>query len=139
MQVLKGQDDQEMANGIGLLSNQEVKKVILKWGMWWRWLMHSPLVWQASPEGLKVTTIVPNPLRISPQTHASCRWRRVRMHKIITCPCINTSYVLWLDWLCAYCYHSSMSWNFCLFVICFECFYVLINLYLFLCQKSKNT
>ena len=30
MQVLKGQEDQEMTKGIGLLSNQKVKKVILE-------------------------------------------------------------------------------------------------------------
>ena len=81
MQVLKGQEDQEMAKGIGLLSNQKVKKVIPEWGMWWRWLMHSPPVWQASPEGLKVITIVPNPLGISPQTQVWCGWRRVHMLK----------------------------------------------------------
>ena len=85
LQALKnssvGWKDQDMAKGIGLLSNQKVKKVILEWGTWWRWLMHSPPDWQASPEGLKVITIVPNPLGISPQTQVSCRWRRIHMHK----------------------------------------------------------
>ena len=81
IQVLKGQEDQNMEKGIGLLSNQKVKKVIPKWGMWCGWLMHSPPVWKVSPEGLKVTTIVPNPLGISPQTQVSCTWRRVHMHK----------------------------------------------------------
>ena len=70
-----------MTKGIGMLNNQKVKKVISEWGMWWRWLMHSPPVWQASLEGLKVITIVPNPLGISPQTQVSCGWRRVHMHK----------------------------------------------------------
>ena len=81
MQVLKGQEDQEMAKEIGLLSNRKVKKVIPEWGMWWRWLMPSLPVWQASLESLKVTTIVPNPLGISPQRHVPCGWRRAHMHK----------------------------------------------------------
>ena len=70
-----------MIKGIGLLSNRKVKKVIPEWGMWWRWLMPSLPVWQASLESLKVTTIVPNPLGISPQRHVPCGWRRAHMHK----------------------------------------------------------
>ena len=81
IQVLKGREDQEMTKGIGMLSNQEVQMVISEWWMWWRWLMHSPLVWQASAEGLKATTLVPNPVGISPQTHMTYGWRRVLLHK----------------------------------------------------------
>ena len=69
MQVIKGQEDQEMTKEIRLLSNQEVKMVIPEWWMWWKWSMHSPPVWQASPEGLKATILVPNPIGLSPQTH----------------------------------------------------------------------
>ena len=32
-------------------------------------------------EGLKVLTLVPNPIGISLQTHVTCGWRRVLMHK----------------------------------------------------------
>ena len=35
-------------------------------------MIDAPLVWQASPEGLKDTTLVPNPIGISPQTHVPC-------------------------------------------------------------------
>ena len=34
IQVLKGQEDQDMTKGIGMLNNQKVKKVIPEWGMW---------------------------------------------------------------------------------------------------------
>ena len=81
IQVLKGREVQDMTKGIGMLNNQKVKKVILEWGMWWGWLMHSPPVWQASTKGLEATTLVPNPIGISPQTHVMCGWRRVLMHK----------------------------------------------------------
>ena len=79
IQVLKGREDQEMTKGIGLLNNQEAKMMILEWWIWWRWLMYSPLVWQTSTKGLKVTTLVPNPIGISPQTHVTCGWKRVHM------------------------------------------------------------
>ena len=52
-----------------------------EWWTWWRWLVHSPTVWKASLEGLKVLTLALNPIGISPQTHMTCRWRRVLMHK----------------------------------------------------------
>ena len=64
MQLIKGQEDQEMTRGLGLLSHQEVKMVI---SAWWRWLVHSPPVWQDSPKGLKAITLVPNPIGISPK------------------------------------------------------------------------
>ena len=91
MLVIKGQEDQGMTRGLGLLSHQEVKMVIPEWWTWWRWLVHSPTAWKASLESLKVLTLVPNPIGISPQTHVTCRWRRVLMHDHLLCPCINTS------------------------------------------------
>ena len=51
VQVIKGQ---EMTRGLGLLSCQEIEMVISEWWTWWRWLVHSPTVWKASLEGLKV-------------------------------------------------------------------------------------
>ena len=93
MHEIKGQEDQEMTKGIGLLNNQKAKMVILEWWMWWRWLMHSPPIWQTSTEGLKVTTLVANLIRISPQTHVARGWRRVLMHDHLLCPCINISNV----------------------------------------------
>ena len=81
MQVIKGQEDQEMTRGLRLLSHQEIKIVIPKWWTWWRWLVHSPTTWKASLEGLKVLTLVPDPIRKSPQTQVTCGWRRILMHK----------------------------------------------------------
>ena len=78
---IKVQEDQETTKGIGLLSNQEVEMVISEWWMLWRWLMHSPPVWQASTKGLEATTLVSNLIRISPQMHVTCGWRGVLMHK----------------------------------------------------------
>ena len=80
MQVIKGQEGQEMTRGLGQLSHQEIEMVIPEWWTWWRWLVHSPTTWKVSLEGLKVLTLVPNPIRISPQTHVSWLWR-VLMHK----------------------------------------------------------
>ena len=93
MHEIKGQEDQEMTKGIGLLNNQKAEMVIPEWWMWWRWLMHSPPIWQTSTEGLKVTTLVANLIRISPQTHMARGWRRVLMHDHLLCPCINISNV----------------------------------------------
>ena len=81
IQVFKGQEDQEMTKEIGLLSNQEVEMVIPEWWMLWRWLMHSPSIWQVSTKGLEATTLAPNPIRISLQTHVTCGWKGVLMHK----------------------------------------------------------
>ena len=81
MLVIKGQKDQEMTRGLGLLSHQETEMVIPEWWMWWRWLVHSPTSWKVSLEGLKVVTLVPNPIGISTQMHMTCGWRRVLMHK----------------------------------------------------------
>ena len=88
--------------------------------MWWRWLMHSPPVWQASLEGLKVTTIVPNPLGISPQMQVSCGWRRVHMHKQYN-----------IDCLCDLCYLSSMCWKFL-----FVCLLFALNVFTFFFYQS---
>ena len=80
-QVLQGLEDLEMTGEIGLMNRQEVKMVISEWWTWWRWLVHSPIAWKASHEGLKALTPVPNPIRISPQTQVTCGWKRVLMHK----------------------------------------------------------
>ena len=66
MQMLQGHEDLEMTGEIGLVNRQEVEMVISEWWMWWRWLVHSPIAWKASHEGLKALTLVPNPIRISP-------------------------------------------------------------------------
>ena len=85
MQVLRGQENQEMTKGIGLLSNQEVEMVIPKWWMWWKWSMHSSPVWQDSLKGLKAITLVPNPIGISPK-HTWCVGEE-------GCSCMITYYV----------------------------------------------
>ena len=43
--------------------------------------MLSPTAWRASHEGLKALTLVPNPIRKSPQTQVTCGWKMVLMHK----------------------------------------------------------
>ena len=55
--------------------------VIPEWWTWWRWLVHSPIAWKASHKGLKALTLVPNPIRISPQMQVTCGWKRILMHK----------------------------------------------------------
>ena len=67
MLVIKGQENQEMTGGLGLLSHQEVEMVIPEWWTWWRWLVHSPTAWKVSLESLKFLTLVPNPVGISPK------------------------------------------------------------------------
>ena len=81
MLVIKGHEGQEMTRELGLLSHQEIEMVIPEWWTWWRWLVHSPTAWKTLLEGLKVLTLVPNPIRISPQMHVTCGWWRVLMHK----------------------------------------------------------
>ena len=80
LRALKNAIDQR-SRGLGLLSHQEVKMVISVWWTWGRWSVHSPLAWKASLEGLKILTLVPNPIGISPQMHVMCGWRGVLMHK----------------------------------------------------------
>ena len=81
VQLLQGHEDLEMTGEIELVNHQEIEMVILEWWTWWRWLVHSPTAWKASHEGLKARTLVPNPIRKSPQTQVTCGWKRVFMHK----------------------------------------------------------
>ena len=139
MQVINGQEDQEMTRGLGLLSHQEVKMVISLWWTWWRWSVHSPLAWKASLKGLKVLTLVPNPIGISPQTHVMCGWRGVLIHKHYNMSIYQffLYFVTMLDCVL----FASLSWKLFLSVSIPNVFTLLffINLFLFLCQKSKNT
>ena len=111
--------------------------MISKWWTWWRWLVHSTTAWKALHEGLKALTLVPNPIRKSPQTQVTCGWKRVLMHKH---------------------YNMSMHQYFLCFMTVFDCllidyvggclffylcillfiFFFLINFFLLMCQKSKN-
>ena len=140
MQVLQGLKDLGMNREIGLVNRQEVKEVIPEWWTWWRWLGHSPTVWKASHEDLKALTPVPNPTRISPQTQVMCRWKRVLMHKhynmsmhqyflcfVTLFGCLLIDYVIWN--LCVY-----------FFILSYKLFsmLLLINLFILMCQKSKN-
>ena len=81
MQVFRGQKALKMTKEVGLVSNQEVEIMIQAWWTWWKWSVPSPLAWRTSLDGLKVLTLIPNPLGISPQTHVSCGWKGVHMHK----------------------------------------------------------
>ena len=119
--------------------------VIPEWWTWWRWLVHSPTAWKASHEGLKALTPVPNPIRKSPQTQVTCgrKWRvgekEYSCISITTCPYINTSYALWL---CLVVWLLIVWVEICLFIFAyFHLFFLmllLINLFLLMCQKSKN-
>ena len=57
----------------------------------WRTFHHALL---ASPWGLRVMSVIPLHLGISPKTLIQCEWRRVLMHDHSLRPCINTSNVL---------------------------------------------
>ena len=144
MQVFRGQEDQEMTKGIRLLSNQEVEMVVPEWWMWWKWLMHSTPVWQTSTEGLKVATLVPNPIGISPQTHVTCGWWRILTHKHYNIS-MHEYFLCFVTLLGCVLFVVMLAWfeYLCLFVcICFWMFLhccFLINLFLLLCQKFKNT
>ena len=128
-----------MTRGLGLLSNQEVEMVIPEWWMWLNWLVHSPFAWKALPEGLKALTLVLNPKRISPQMHVTCGWRWVLMHKHYNMSIYQffLYFVTMLDCVL----FASLSWKLFLSVSIPNVFTLLffINLFLFLCQKSKNT
>ena len=117
MQVIIGQEDQEMTKGIGLLSNQEAEMVIPEWWMWWKWLVHSPPTWKVSPKGLKALTLVPNPIRISPQTHVTWGWRRVLMHKHYNIS-MHQFFLCFVTMLGCVLF-ASLSWNFFLLVFPF--------------------
>ena len=140
MQVLQGLEDLEMTGEIRLVNRQEVEMVIPKRWTWWRWLVHSPTAWKASHEGLKTLTLVPNPIRISPQTQVTCGWKRVLMHKhynmsmhqyflcfVTLFGCFLINYVIWNLFVC-----------FC--ILSYKLFSLLrlINLFILMCQKSKN-
>ena len=139
-EVLQGLEDLEMIGEIGLVNHQEVEVVMPKWYTWWRWLGHSPTVWKASHEGLKVLTPVPNPIRISPQTQVTCGWKRVLMHKhynmlmhqyflcfVTLFGCLFIDYVIWNLFVC-----------FCILSYKLSSIVLLINLFILMCQKSKN-
>ena len=140
MQVLQGLEDLEMKGEIGLVNRQEVEVVIPEWWTWWRWLGHSPTVWKASHESLKALTPVPNPIRISPQTQVTCGWKRVLMHKhynismhqyflcfVTLFGCLLIDYVIW-----------NLFVFFCILSYKLSSILLLINLFIFMCQKSKN-
>ena len=124
-----------MIGGLGLLSNQEVQMVIPEWWMWWKWLVHSPPPWKASPEGLKALTLVPNLIRISPQMHMTCGWRGVlmykhynmSMHQYFLCFVTKLGCVLFanLCWklFCLFAFALNVFLHNCLWSI-FSCFYV---------------
>ena len=115
MQLLQGHEDLEMTEEIGLLNHQEIKVVIPEWWTWWRWLVLSPTAWRASHEGLKALTLVPNPIRKSPQKQVTCGWKRVLMHKH---------------------YNMSMHQYFLCFVTVFDCLHVVYVdscLFVYLC------
>ena len=137
MQVIKGQEDQELTRGLGLLSHQKIEIVILEWWTWWRWLMRSPTAWKASLEGLKVLTLVPNPIGISPQTHMTCGEEGYSCISITTCPCINTSYVVWLCLVVCLLVVWVDNWLFVCF--CINCFYIVGFYHYFLCVKNPKT
>ena len=116
MQVLQGLENLEMTGEIGLVNCQEVEEVISEWWTWWRWLGHSPTVWKASHEGLKALTPIPNPIRISPKSKWCVGEKGYSCISITTCPCINTSYALWL---CLVVCLLVMLFEICFFVFAF--------------------
>ena len=136
VQLLQGHKDLEMTGEIGLVNHQEIKVVIPEWWTWWKWLVLLPTAWKASHEGLKVLTLVPNPIRKSLQTQVTCGYSCI---SITTCPCINTSYTLWL--CLVVCLLIVIGWNlfvcFCNLSFISFCWFWSI-FFLLLCQKSKN-
>ena len=114
--------------------------VIPEWWTWWRWLVHSPTAWKASHEGLKAQTPIPNPIRKSPQMQVTYGWKRVLMHKrynmsmhqyflcfVTLFGCLLIDYVGWNMFVC-----------FCVLSYKFFLMLLLINLFILMCQKSKN-
>ena len=139
VQLLQGHENLEMTGEIGLVNHQEIEMVIPKWWTWWRWLVHSPTTWKAWHEGLKALTPIPNPIRKSPQTQVTCGWKRVLMHKHYNMSMHQYFYTLWfflVVWL-------LIVWvEICLSVFAYFHSYflmlLLFNLFLLMCQKSKN-
>ena len=140
MQVLQGLEDLEMTGEIGLVNRQEVEMVIPEWWTWWRWLVHSPTAWKASHEGLKALTLIPNPIRISPQMQVTCGWKRTLMHKHYNMS--MHQYFLCFVTLFGCLLIDSVIWNlfvcFCILSHKFFSLLLLINLFILMCQKSKN-
>ena len=129
-----------MTGEIGLVNRQEVEVVISEWWTWWRRLGHSPTVWIASHEGLKTLTPIPNPIGYHPKRKWCLGEKGYSCISITTCPCINTSYALWL---CLIVCLLIMWFETYLLVFAFlhanclrYCF--LINLFILMCQKFKN-
>ena len=128
-----------MTGEIGLVNHQEIKMVIPEWRTWWRWLVHSPTAWKASREGLKALTPVPNLIRKSPQTQVTCGWKRVLMHKHYNMS--MHQYFICFVTLFGCLTIDCMGWNLfvCFCILSFIFFMLLlINLFLLICQKSKN-
>ena len=129
-----------MTGEIGLVNRQEIEMVISEWWTWWRWLVHSPTAWKASHEDLKALTPIPNLIRKSPQTQVTCGWKRVLMHKHynMSMPQYFLCFVTLFGCLIIDC----IGWNFlvcfCILSFIFFLMLLLINLFLFMCQKSKN-
>ena len=122
------------------MNRQEVEVVIPEWWSWWRWLGYSPTVWKASHEGLKALTPIPNPIRISPQMQVTCGWKKLLMHKhynlsvhqyflyfVTLFGCLLIDYVIWNLFVC-----------FCILSYKLSSILFLINLFILMCQKSKN-
>ena len=97
--------------------------------------MHSPPVWQASTEGLKALTLVPNPIGISSQTHVLCGWKGVLMHKHYNMS-MHQYFLYFMTMLGSV---IVLAWvENCLFVcICFKCFYIVVFDQFFLAFMSK--
>ena len=140
MQLLQGHEDLEITGEIRLVNHQEIKVVNPKWWTWWRWLVLSPTAWKASHEGLKALTLVPNPIRKSPQTQVICGWKRVLLHKHYNMS--MHQYFLYFVTLFGYLLIDYVIWNlfvcFCIFSYKFFSLLLLINLFILMCQKSKN-
>ena len=129
-----------MTGEIGLVNHQEIEMVNLEWWMWWRCLVHSTTAWKASHESLKALTPVPNPIRKSPQTQVTCGWKRVLMHKnynmsmhqyflcfMTLFGCLLIGNVIWNLYVCFYILSYKLS-----------SILLLIDLFILMCQKSKN-
>ena len=140
MQVLQGLKDLEMTGEIQLVNRQEVEVVNSEWWTWWRWLGHSPIVWKASHESLKALTPVPNPIRISPQTQVTCEWKMVLMHKYYNMS-MHQYFLCFVTLFCCLLI-DNVIWNlfFCFCILSYKLSLILlwINLFILICQKSKN-
>ena len=129
-----------MTGKIGQVNHQEIEMVIPEWWTWWRWLVHSPTAWNASHESLKALTLVSNPIRKSTQTQVTCGWEKVLMHKHYNMS--MHQYFLCFVTLFGCLIIDYMGWNLLVFFlhtfIHIFLILLLINLFLLMCQKSKN-